>query len=86
LLKAAQGGSSNPLGMDIFAECVGSQMLMMSAFDPLLKASGMATEQNQGDLRSGPEDEANPGARTPRKAGESTRRRSPTSNRMTFPG
>jgi hypothetical protein len=33
LLRAAQGGSSNPLGMDIFAECVGSQMLMMNAFD-----------------------------------------------------
>jgi hypothetical protein len=45
LLRAAQGGSSNPLGMDIFAECVGSQMLMMNAFDPLLKAAGMATEQ-----------------------------------------
>jgi hypothetical protein len=44
LLRAAQGGSSNPLGMDIFAECVGSQMLMMNAFDPLLKAAGMATE------------------------------------------
>ena len=44
LLRAAQGGSSNPLGMDIFIECVGSQMLMMAAFDPLLKASGMATE------------------------------------------
>ena len=44
LLKAAQGGSSNPLGMDIFIESVGSQMLMMAAFDPLLKASGMATE------------------------------------------
>ena len=44
LLRAAQGGSSNPLGMDIFIECVGSQMLMIAAFDPLLKASGMATE------------------------------------------
>ncbi len=44
LLRAAQGGSSNPLGMDIFIECVGSQMLIMTAFDPLLKASGMATE------------------------------------------
>ena len=44
LLRAAQGGSSNPLGMDIFIESVGSQMLMMAAFDPLLKASGMATE------------------------------------------
>ena len=44
LLKAAQGGSSNPLGMDLFIECVGSQMLMMAAFDPLLRASGMATE------------------------------------------
>ena len=30
--------------MDIFIESVGSQMLMMAAFDPLLKASGMATE------------------------------------------
>src|SRR5580658_10429737 len=39
LLRAAQGGSSNPLGMDIFIESVGSQMLMMAAFDPLLKAS-----------------------------------------------
>ena len=45
LLRAAQGGSSNPLGMDIFIEGVGSQMLMMAAFDPLLKASGMTTEQ-----------------------------------------
>ena len=44
LLRAAQGGSSDSLGMDIFAECVGSQMLMMNAFDPLLKAAGMATE------------------------------------------
>jgi hypothetical protein len=44
LLRAAQGGSSNPLGMDIFIESVGSQMLMMAAFDPLLKASGMTTE------------------------------------------
>lgn len=44
LLRAAQGGSSDPLGMDIFAECVGSQMLMMAAFDPLLKAAGMTTE------------------------------------------
>ncbi len=44
LLRAAQGGSSSPLGMDIFIESVGSQMLMMAAFDPLLKASGMATE------------------------------------------
>jgi hypothetical protein len=44
LLGAAQGGSSNPLSMDIFIESVGSQMLMMAAFDPLLKASGMATE------------------------------------------
>jgi hypothetical protein len=42
LLKAAQGGSSDPL--DIFAECVGSQMLMMNAFEPLLKTAGMATE------------------------------------------
>ena len=31
--------------MDIFAECVGSQMLMMNAFDPLLKAAGMTSEQ-----------------------------------------
>jgi hypothetical protein len=44
LLKAAQGGSSDPLGLDIFAECVGSQMLMMNAFEPLLKTAGMATE------------------------------------------
>src|SRR5258708_34571306 len=44
LLREAQGGSSDPLGMDIFAECVGSQMLMMNAFDPLLKTAGMATE------------------------------------------
>src|SRR5262249_31994601 len=44
LMRAAQGGSSDPLGLDIFAECVGSQMLMMNAFDPLLKAAGMATE------------------------------------------
>jgi hypothetical protein len=44
LLKAAQGGSSDPLGLDIFAECVGSQMLMMNAFEPLLKMAGMATE------------------------------------------
>ena len=45
LLRAAQGGSSDPLGMDIFVECVGSQMLMMNALDPLLKLSGMAAEQ-----------------------------------------
>jgi hypothetical protein len=45
LLRTAQGGSSDPLGMDIFVECVGSQMLMMNALDPLLKASGMAAEQ-----------------------------------------
>ena len=44
LLRAAQGGSSDPIGMDIFAECVGSQMLMMNALDPLLKAAGMAPE------------------------------------------
>jgi hypothetical protein len=44
LLRAAQGGSSDPIGMDIFAECVGSQMLMMNAFEPLLKTAGMATE------------------------------------------
>lgn len=44
LLRAAQVGSTDPLGMDIFVECVGSQMLMMNALDPLLKASGMATE------------------------------------------
>jgi hypothetical protein len=44
LMRAAQGGSSDPLGLDIFVECVGSQMLMMNAFDPLLKAAGMATE------------------------------------------
>ena len=44
LLRAAQGGNSNPLATDIFIESVGSQMLMMAAFDPLLKASGMATE------------------------------------------
>ena len=44
LLRAAQGGSSDPLGLDIFAECVGSQMLMMNAFEPLLKMAGMATE------------------------------------------
>ena len=45
LLSSAQGGSSDPISMDIFAECVGSQMLMMNAFDPLLKAAGMAAEQ-----------------------------------------
>jgi hypothetical protein len=44
LLMAAQGGSSHPLDMDIFAECVGTQMLMMTAFDPLLKTAGMAPE------------------------------------------
>ncbi len=44
LLRAAQGGSSDPITMDIFAECVGSQMLMMNAFEPLLKTSGMTTE------------------------------------------
>jgi hypothetical protein len=44
LLRAAQGGSSDPITMDIFAECVGSQMLMMSAFEPLLKTAGMTTE------------------------------------------
>ena len=45
LLKAAQGSSSDPLGMEIFAECVGSQMLMMNAFEPLLKTAGLAKEQ-----------------------------------------
>ena len=45
LLRAAQGGSSDPITMDIFAECVGSQMLMMSAFEPLLKTAGMPIEQ-----------------------------------------
>ena len=45
LLNAAQGGSSDRIGMDIFVECVGSQMLMMNAFEPLLKTAGMAMEQ-----------------------------------------
>jgi len=45
LLRAAQGGSSEPITMDIFAECVGSQMLMMHAFEPLLKTAGMTIEQ-----------------------------------------
>ena len=45
LLRTAQGGSSDPITMDIFAECVGSQMLMMNAFEPILKAAGMAMEQ-----------------------------------------
>jgi hypothetical protein len=44
LLRAAQGGSSDPITMDIFAECVGSQMLMMNAFEPLLKTAGMTAE------------------------------------------
>ena len=44
LLRAAQGGSSDPIGMDIFVECVGSQMLMMNAFEPLLKTAGMTIE------------------------------------------
>jgi hypothetical protein len=44
LLTAAQGGSSDPITMDIFAECVGSQMLMMNAFEPLLKTAGMTIE------------------------------------------
>jgi hypothetical protein len=44
LLRAAQGGSSDPIGMDIFVECVGSQMLMMNAFEPLMKTAGMATK------------------------------------------
>jgi hypothetical protein len=45
LLRAAQGGSSDPITMDIFTECVGSQMLMMHAFEPLLKTAGMTIEQ-----------------------------------------
>ena len=45
LLKVAQGGSSDPISMDIFAECVAGQMLMMNAFEPLLKTAGMAKEQ-----------------------------------------
>jgi hypothetical protein len=45
LLRAAQGGSSDPITMDIFAECVGSQMLMMTAFEPLLKTAGMTIEE-----------------------------------------
>jgi hypothetical protein len=36
----------HPIGMDTFAECVGSQMLMMKAFEPLLKTAGIATEQH----------------------------------------
>jgi hypothetical protein len=45
LLQAAQGGSTDPIGMEIFAECVGSQMLLMNAFEPLLKMTGMSAEQ-----------------------------------------
>ena len=45
LLRAAQGDSSDPITIDIFAECVGSQMLMMHAFEPLLKTAGMTIEQ-----------------------------------------
>ena len=45
LLKAAQGGSTDPIGMDIFTECVGSQLLMMNAFELLLKAAGMQTQK-----------------------------------------
>ena len=45
LLRAANGGSADPIGIDIFTECVGSQMLMMSAFEPLLKTTGMSAEQ-----------------------------------------
>lgn len=48
LLTAAQGGSSDPITMDIFVECVGSQMLMMTAFEPLLKTAGMTIEQIKG--------------------------------------
>ena len=44
LLRAAQSGSADLIGSDIFTECVGSQMLMMNAFEPLLKTAGMATE------------------------------------------
>ena len=44
LMRAAQGGSSDPITMDIFAECVGTQMLMMNAFEPLLKTAGMTAE------------------------------------------
>src|ERR1700678_1244863 len=44
LLRAAQGGSSDPLGMDFFTGGVGGQMLMMNALEPLLKTAGMATE------------------------------------------
>jgi hypothetical protein len=45
LLRVAQGGSSDPIGVDIFTECVGSQILMMNAFEPLLKTTGMPAEQ-----------------------------------------
>lgn len=45
LLKVAHGGSSDPIGIDIFTECVGSQILMMNAFEPLLKTTGMQAEQ-----------------------------------------
>ena len=31
--------------MDIFTECVGSQLLMMNAFELLLKAAGMQTQK-----------------------------------------
>ncbi len=45
LLHAAHGGSSDRIGLEIFAECVGGQMLMMNAFEPLLKIAGMTAEQ-----------------------------------------
>ena len=44
----AEGGSRRHFGpawSRYFAECVGSQMLMMNAFEPLLKTAGIATEQ-----------------------------------------
>jgi hypothetical protein len=45
LLEKAQGSCSEPLAMHIFTECVANQILMMDAFEILLKAAGVPPEQ-----------------------------------------
>ena len=77
LLRAAQGGSSDPITMDIFARVRGKS----DADDECIRATpenGWDDDRaNQGNLRSGPKDEANPGEGTPRKAREAPSRRGP---------
>jgi len=51
LLEKTQGSSSEPLAMHIFTECVANQILMMDAFEVLLKAAGMPPEQIKAQYR-----------------------------------